>query len=665
MKQLLAAAIALAAGILLVPAPLQARAERPPSVVLLLATECPIEVPGSAEVECGTLAVPENYAEPGGSEVHLPYIILHSRNDNHAPDPLIYTAGGPGWSSLESVWGFVNSPILEERDVIVFEQRGNKYANPALICDASFAWQEVPGHTPCLDSIRAKGIDVAQYTTQNIVRDIIALRHALGYEQWNLYGTSFSTSLMLLVMEADPDGVRSAILESVKPPNETTFAHQADSGLRAIQQMFTDCAADAGCAAAYPELEARFYALVKELNQSPVEVEVRSTVEDELLPIEIDGDRFIDWIVLDRLYQPAFPPFGTAYLPLLISEASHGNLAPLKGAMQSFWSNTVENGQWAWGLLLAINCQQDMPAAGSARPAADIAAGEKLDGFSRSAGQQAACSAWDLPPLPPAATGYVQSDIPALVLAGAYDPVTPPAWSRATADHLPNSTYVEFAGHGHNLLISNPCVEQLQATFLDNPGKELDISCASETGGPSFVLPEAVYITPGLADSVNDVNLGGPGGTAWIETMSVVCLLGLLSLLVTLVIIGLLWLVRRREGGARLSRSVLVAYCLALLVIVGVLAMPVLVSRINNEYLGRNMFLYWLGPSRDFGPATLLAWLAPLLGLLILALAGISLWAWLAGRWTRRFRTVTTLVVLAALPMALLGLRWGLFTMLI
>ncbi len=143
--------------------------------------------------------------------------------------------------------------MLADRDVIIFEQRGNRYADPALMCDSSIWWEVEPGHTPCLDSIKEKGVDITQYHTQNIVRDMMTLRQALGYEQWNLYGSSFSTSLMLLLMEADPEGIRSAILQSVKPPNETTFAHEADSPLRAIQQMFNDCAADSRCAVAYPE----------------------------------------------------------------------------------------------------------------------------------------------------------------------------------------------------------------------------------------------------------------------------------------------------------------------------------------------------------------------------------------------------------------------------
>jgi hypothetical protein len=214
--------------------------------------------------------------------------------------------------------------------------------------------------------------------------------------------------------------------------------------------------------------------------------------------------------------------------------------------------------------------------------------------------------------------------------------------------------------------IDNPCAERLQSAFLDNPSDRLDTSCVSQTPGPSFILPEDLYIAPGLAGSVYDIDLGVPRGTAWIETLAVISLLGLATLLFVLLVIGLVWLVRwRKRGAARLDKSAVVAYLLALVVIVAFLTMPALVTRVNNEYLGRTMILYSLGPSRDFGPAVLLAWLMPLAGLATLALGAITLWAWLVRRWSPGFRLVTTLVVLSSLTMVMLGVRWGLFIMLL
>jgi hypothetical protein len=60
--------------------------------------------------------------------------ILHSRSNHPKPDPLVYTAGGPGGSSLQVAQYGGYYRYLDERDMIVFEQRGTRYAQPCLAC---------------------------------------------------------------------------------------------------------------------------------------------------------------------------------------------------------------------------------------------------------------------------------------------------------------------------------------------------------------------------------------------------------------------------------------------------------------------------------------------------------------------------------------------------
>ncbi len=629
------------------------------------AVDCPIPVPDGVDVVCGALLVPEDYERPDGQTLRLPYVILRSRSADPKPDPVVFTAGGPGYSSLDSVWVFADSLLLDDRDIIIFEHRGNRYAEPALTCDPSVWWEETQGHTPCLDAIRARGIDITQYAAHNIVRDVVALREAMGYAQWNLYGSSFSTLVMLLVTDADPGGTRSAILQSVRPPNETTFAHEADSPLRAIEQVFNDCAADDRCSASYPDLADDFFALVRRLNAEPVEVEIESSTVGELITLEMDGDRFIDWVAITQLYGPVFPHHDAAYLPLLVDEVRRGNVRPLEIAAQNAWNANIEDSNWAWGLMFAISCQQDLPAAGTTRPEADLAASKRLDGFARTATQREICAEWDLAPLPPAGTDHVRSDVPTLVLAGSYDPVTPPVWGRTTAEHLPNSTYVEFPGHGHDVTAGNSCVAELEARFVADPTKELDTSCVETAPRPSFVLPDDVYRAPGLARSGDDVSIGSPGGVAWIEALAAVSIVGLFSLAAILPVLGLVWLARTRRRTHRTDRTALVAYVLVSLVVLTTIAILLLTTQLNDDYASRGSLAFSLGPSRDLASAVLLAWISPLVGVVILTLAVMTIWAWLTNRWRGWFRILTTLTVLCSLVIVMLGVRWGLFTMLV
>ena len=80
----------------------------------------------------------------------------------------------------------------------------------------------------------------------------------------------------------------------------------------------------------------------------------------------------------------------------------------------------------------------------------------------------------------------VVSDIPALVLAGQYDPVTPPDWSRLAAETLSNSFFYELRGIGHGAIRSNACALEIGLQFLDDPTTEPDTSCIDALSSPAF-----------------------------------------------------------------------------------------------------------------------------------------------------------------------------------
>jgi hypothetical protein len=129
---------------------------------------------------------------------------------------------------------------------------------------------------------------------------------------------------------------------------------------------------------------------------------------------------------------------------------------------------------------------------------------------------------------------------------------------------------------------------------------------------------------------------------------------------------GLLWLVKQRGGARKVSTSAAAAYFLAAATAIIVLALPVFLTNVNNHNLNiSDDVLRTFGAGRDFLPASLLAAGSPVLVILILALAAMVLWAWIKRKWSIRLRLIVTVVLLAALPMVYLGIRWDLFTMLI
>ncbi len=244
-------------------------------------TECPVEMPpGEVEgetVDCGYLTVPADHADPRGPTIDLAVAILYAETDEPQPDPVVYLEGGPGGETITDFDSWRGYPLLDDRDLVLFDQRGTGWSIPLLDCPAEI--DELDGAeyaaalAACRDELLAEGIDLALFDSRQSAADVEALRQALGYEQWNLYGISYGTRLALTVMRDYPEGVRSAVLDSVYPPQVYTLEELASDELAGLESMFDGCAADRACQAAYPYLEWDFYDVIDALDAEPMVVD--------------------------------------------------------------------------------------------------------------------------------------------------------------------------------------------------------------------------------------------------------------------------------------------------------------------------------------------------------------------------------------------------------
>jgi pimeloyl-ACP methyl ester carboxylesterase len=76
----------------------------------------------------------------------------------------------------------------------------------------------------------------------------------------------------------------------------------------------------------------------------------------------------------------------------------------------------------------------------------------------------------------------LRSDIPALVLEGEFDPVTPPRYGEEVVKTLPRGRLFVLKGQGHNV-IGAGCMPKLFAQFLQTAdAKALDGKCLDTLG---------------------------------------------------------------------------------------------------------------------------------------------------------------------------------------
>jgi pimeloyl-ACP methyl ester carboxylesterase len=70
------------------------------------------------------------------------------------------------------------------------------------------------------------------------------------------------------------------------------------------------------------------------------------------------------------------------------------------------------------------------------------------------------------------------NSIPTLILAGEYDPATPPEAARHASVSLTKSQLFVLPGYGHMVTAAGNCPIELIQAFLDNPRQKLTATCA-------------------------------------------------------------------------------------------------------------------------------------------------------------------------------------------
>jgi pimeloyl-ACP methyl ester carboxylesterase len=133
------------------------------------------------------------------------------------------------------------------------------------------------------------------------------------------------------------------------------------------------------------------------------------------------------------------------------------------------------------GMFYSVNCADEATRT-SARP---VSAARKnvrheiVDALSEDA-RLRICAGWGAVDSGPRATAPIAADVQALILAGEYDPLTPPSYATIAGRTLRNSDWFQFPAKGHNLQRSTPCAHQMIMKFLADPALLPDASCIVE-----------------------------------------------------------------------------------------------------------------------------------------------------------------------------------------
>ena len=436
--------------------------------------------PCGAGVQCATLTVPQDDANPAGPTFDLALIRAPARDPKRRIGSLVTNPGGPGGSGIEFLRGELGSldPTLRDRfDVVSWDPRGTGSSDPVdcgYDMDRYYALDSSPdtpaeqaalvaGTQAFVDACwRNQGDALRHVSTADTVGDLERIRAALGDPGLTYLGYSYGTSIGAEYAEAHPERVRALVLDGAVDPSISASdgeVQQAAGFEGVLDDFFVWCARRRSCAFhGGGDPKAAYLALSRRIDRAGLAVP-GSRPTRRLSQSEFDLG------VASAIYGGRD---GYQLLARALADAERGRGATVAALADSY---TERRPDGTYGTsqdaFLAISCADGPPVGTIADVAATGAAAAAVapilgPGIVSNA---LTCALWPFQG-PPAAPVHVTGSPPSMVVGTLDDPATPVAWARSLATQL-GATLVTAPGYQHTAFgQGNACVDTAVVAFL-------------------------------------------------------------------------------------------------------------------------------------------------------------------------------------------------------
>jgi pimeloyl-ACP methyl ester carboxylesterase len=444
---------------------------------------------GTASAFCAAVDVPEDWQNRSGRHIRLKVAIVKSQVARGDDDLVTFLDGGPGGAATDDYPAIAAAlaPLRRRHDILLIDQRGTGGSNALSCADAADGSSAaLPAQTrdladdeqhlrQCLATVRTHAAP-EYYTTSDAIRDLEAVRQALGGPRLDLIGVSYGTRVAQQYARHYPAAVRSVVLDSTVPNTLALGSAHARNLEQALRALFERCQAVAPCQQHFGDSYATLYRVRDRLRAQPQQLTLRDSLTFEPRQLRLTA---ADLAAIVRFY--AYNPLTAALLPLMLRQADEGNYAPLlsqKSALSDDLGSQISS-----GMELSVICAEDAELLRARPEDADTLLGnEQIDRI------QSACSVWPKGRRPADFHQPFRSALPVLVLAGQYDPVTPPAYGEQVVQQLAHARLLLVAGQGHGV-IGAGCVPRLVAQFIERADPAAaDERCLHALGDtPAFI----------------------------------------------------------------------------------------------------------------------------------------------------------------------------------
>ncbi|MCU1498949.1 MAG: hypothetical protein JWM47_2902 [Acidimicrobiales bacterium] len=464
--------------------------DRPPVAVHDCWWELPDDLPDDLTVTCGTIAPRADPTDPDSGLVELAFARVHREGSDAGEPPVVNLHGGPGGSSLTGPPTVDSLPLdaLEERDLILYDQRGTGRSTPSLNCPekekatlaalaTANSWEvefeaNEEAALACRKRLDSEGIDLDDYDTPASVEDLETMRRAMGVDTWHVAGRSYGTRLGLAYARAHPEAVRSLLVDSVYAPDVGGVERNQGLPDRAIAALTAACDAQPACLAANGHVDEQLAQAVaafdadRETITGTVSVGGKDvTREFTLTGADLKGGIFAAQYRSDLIPQ----------LPSIIAGLAAGDRSIVSAFLSTGVPSLLDMSE---GVFFSFECA-DSGAAYGVEGFEDMQADPGDDALYALGTAEPFCLMWDVPEVPAAFVEAVVTDVPTLVFAGTLDPITPYEESKAQAERMPDARLVTVPGAGHGAAPFDDCTRSARDAFWSDPTAELP-ACLDE-----------------------------------------------------------------------------------------------------------------------------------------------------------------------------------------
>ncbi len=445
--------------------------------------------------ECGFVPVPLDWAKPNGQKISI--AVSRLRATEARQGVMLINPGGPGGSGLDFPALYpqkVPDNIGLQYDWIGFDPRGVGSSKPAISCDPSYFNGPRPQYEPtdltkitgseavwlertkkyskaCADQ---NGAILQHMRSIDTVRDMDAIRVALGEQQINYYGISYGTFLGQAYATKYPGQVRRMILDSNVAPDYPGYGDAGRGQIEGFEytskQFFSWIAAHHTSynLGATPEaVTEAYYAQLESLRKAPVgkigsaewqDVFLVAGYAESLWPTLADG--WALWSTGDRSRME--------FLYEVLASVGNDN------SFAAFNATLCTDGPWPRAYTKVRNDA--------------IALAEEFRfGTWGSYWFSGPCTFWSVKPKAPLAIDGAKIAVPILLLNATQDAPTPFANALKVRSEFPTSVLVaDVGGMTHGVgLNGNACVTKYVADYLRDgtlparaSGSGADVECA-------------------------------------------------------------------------------------------------------------------------------------------------------------------------------------------